>query len=745
MTNIRFYNKLFLFFAICFFNGKVSAQNVNDYGFDHWQSPEVVVNAIKLLNPWAGGLNNVQMGKIDLNNDGLDDLIVFDRHGNRLLPFIFTSSPTPSYKYAPSYRNFFPPINHLFQIHDYNFDNKPDIFTYTPGGIMVYRNISTDFLAFEKAVNPFIKSLQGTIYTNLLVTNVDYPSVIDIDGDGDLDILTFWGLGSFVELHLNKSQETYGHADSLLYEKVDFCWGRFAEDTESNVLSLDTCVNFVSRTNDRHTGSTILLMDINQDNALDVVLGDVDFLNVNALINGGTSLDALMVEVIDSFPSAYPVNLTSFPLIQNIDIYNDGVDNITASPFDPSLTRSAGSESVWLYDITESGEFNLNTKSFLQDQMIDVGLGAYPVFAELTGDSLIDLVISNYGRLDTSFYNQFGQLQCFYISSLSFYKNTGTRFQPQFTLVNTNFANLASLRLTGLFPAFADINGDGNKDMILGSSEQNLRYYRNTGLVNGVPMFEFSEIIPLEIATSFNTPALADINKDGVTDLVTGNRNGKLTLFLNTGTATSHSFEMVTTDYGGINVTDSLQSYTGYSVPCFFNVNDARLDLLVGSESGELFYYHNIPASIGELLIPKEDIFKIIHEGIRTCVAMADINSDGYPDMAIGNYSGGLTLFEGKEGGPIGLEEHSIPTKEHSINIYPNPSKLGVSVELPFNGHWQVRIYNTSGQLVKQHEGEIVRTVFMDTENLRSGLYIIVASQIDSSERMLSKKLMVIQ
>jgi hypothetical protein len=41
-----------------------------------------------------------------------------------------------------------------------------------------------------------------------LVTNVDYPAIFDIDNDGDLDILTFWGLGSFMELHQNMSVET---------------------------------------------------------------------------------------------------------------------------------------------------------------------------------------------------------------------------------------------------------------------------------------------------------------------------------------------------------------------------------------------------------------------------------------------------------------------------------------------------------------------------------------------------------
>ena len=38
--------------------------------------------------PWSGGLNACQFGRMDLDNDGKKDLLVFDRHGNRLSCFI---------------------------------------------------------------------------------------------------------------------------------------------------------------------------------------------------------------------------------------------------------------------------------------------------------------------------------------------------------------------------------------------------------------------------------------------------------------------------------------------------------------------------------------------------------------------------------------------------------------------------------------------------------------------------------
>jgi len=54
---------------------------------------------------------------------------------------------------------------------------------------------------------------------------VIYPAMADIDNDGDLDLLTFFGLGSYVEYHKNLSVEKYGTCDSLDFILTDKCWG----------------------------------------------------------------------------------------------------------------------------------------------------------------------------------------------------------------------------------------------------------------------------------------------------------------------------------------------------------------------------------------------------------------------------------------------------------------------------------------------------------------------------------------
>ena len=255
--------------------------------------------------PFTGGLNACQFGSMDLNADGIKDLVVFDRQGYRILPFINEGIASQvSYTYHPEYASYFPAIEHWMQLVDYNNDGKEDIFTYTTGGIKVYRNDSRSGLVFTQVSKPYLVSLQGSTLTNIFVTYADFPAIVDVDNDGDKDILTFWGLGSFIEWHKNLSEETYGNADSLVFEKVSDCWGRFAEGAENNTIKLDTCPEYkasreiagtLKDSGPKHTGSTLLVSDFNNDGLYDLALGDVEYPALVWLNNGGAPQGAAMV------------------------------------------------------------------------------------------------------------------------------------------------------------------------------------------------------------------------------------------------------------------------------------------------------------------------------------------------------------------------------------------------------------------------------------------------------------------
>jgi hypothetical protein len=86
-----------------------------------------------LINAWTGGFNNPVISPIDLDQDGLMDLFIYDKAGFKAQAFINNGAVgSPSYRYAPEYDVTFPKgLTDWAVIRDYNKDGVPDIFALT--------------------------------------------------------------------------------------------------------------------------------------------------------------------------------------------------------------------------------------------------------------------------------------------------------------------------------------------------------------------------------------------------------------------------------------------------------------------------------------------------------------------------------------------------------------------------------------------------------------------------------------
>ena len=128
--------------------------------------------------------------------------------------------------------------------------------------------------------------------------------------------------------------------DTVAFEKVESCWGLFYEGLNSYILNCPNCqCPQVANPNnstakEQHARSTLLAIDVDNDNDKDLVLGDISFNNLNLLINGGDNQNAIMTALDSVFPKNYSNTLAAemhvYPASYYIDVTNDGVKDLIA-------------------------------------------------------------------------------------------------------------------------------------------------------------------------------------------------------------------------------------------------------------------------------------------------------------------------------------------------------------------------------------------------------------------------------
>lgn len=696
--------------------------------------------------PCAGGLNTVQVNNFDLNHDGIEDLILFDRVGNVLLTFLNngTISDNP-YIYAPEYQQYFPKIMYWMRIYDYNCDGKKDIFTATSStistiadGVRVFRNTSIGSnIDFTLAKDLLVYDDAG-VSTKIFIKNVDLPDFYDADGDNDLDLFTFDESGSFLQFYKNFSQENGYNCDSLIFDLTDNCWGEFLEASLSNYCSLDvSCRMSSNREQDAgHPGSTTLVFDYEGNGTPDLLLGDLSAINMNLLLNDGTIAAPHMVSQDTMFPDySTPIKCYAFPAAFRIDVNNDNLYDLLISPSNEINNNNIKSLQWYKNTGTNTAPyFERATETFLQSELLDLGEGAYPAMVDVTGDGKNDLVVGNF-----SIYlppGSSGQAR------LALLTRGDVGSEAYFQLQDMDWLNTSGLPIStdyykSFTPTFGDLDGDGDSDMLMGESNGKLLYYENTAPIGSAPNYTLISVNYQSIDPGQSSaPQLVDVDRDNLLDLLIGERNGNVNYYRNTGSLTSPIFTLITDAFGDIDVREA-GMVSGYSMPHLFTVDtvNQKYALLLGSESGILHYYTNIDGNLSGVFDEDFITYKDVLVGKRTAPYVGNIDNDSANELIVGNYRGGVNFFEYDT--PSSVTDHVVTAPD--VVIYPNPADESFIIDWKEKSDYSITVFDIYGKPIFQSTSNHFSHK-IDSAPWSSGIYLV---QVKTDTEMISKKIVV--
>lgn len=582
--------------------------------------------------PFLGGIDSPKNALVDIDNDGDMDLFILQTDGQ--LNFFRNTGTAASYNFVLEKQNLIDTsAGTWFRFADINGDGKKDLFCdNSAAGLRYYQNISPNLsLPGGLAFNLVSSAFQGITaeFNNI-------PAFIDLDDDGDLDFFAGRQVGSLA-FYRNDGSATTPNFVHITDTYDNLSTFETAPPCTANVASLPPLHQAVeaglfapgghpaAQNAEGHGANNIDFTDIDNDGDYDFFWGDLFNVNMYYFNNQGDASASDLVKASNCYLpfSSFGFNTPSFG---DLDADGDldmvvGTANAATSKDNLVFLRNTGTPS--------SPAFSVVTKNFLR--CIDVGGFALPQAVDIDGDCDLDLITgSSAGRL--FFFQNIGNggNPVFQLAStnfggitiggfaptaiptfadidadgdwdlfvgkddgtVSFYRNTGSRTSPIFSLITTQYLGL-TVNTNPAF-CFGDIDADGDLDLFVGewrfNGNANVRFYRNEGTPQ-VEAFALEEPQLIPPASRIQTlPALADYDGDGDLDLFVGVLDGSIQLFQNDGTPDTFNFSSVPGSYADIDV-------GSWAAPNFSDLDgDGDLDLLVGTQEGGVFFYRNTAA-----------------------------------------------------------------------------------------------------------------------------------------------------
>jgi hypothetical protein len=630
----------------------------------------IEIDGYQLPYPWLGGFALTNPALVDIDADGLYELVMSNNKGGL---YYFENEGTPQepdfYIEEEEWQGIDLNMGLFPFFCDIDADGDLDLILETVSlPIYIYENVGTIYDPVFELLEDMLEDTSGTPIEGT------FGDLVDIDEDGDYDFFT----GNWYSCTIS-FYENVGDSSSYAFSLVTSNFQGISTNGDCNYLEF---------------------CDIDADGDSDLYIGKDNgyvcyYQNDSVLPNYTFTCLSTNYLGVDVGEDANP---------EFCDIDADGDFDLYIGKGNEYDHDDCGDMQFW------RNEGNYQNPMFTQENQMyltfDVASSCEPDFVDYDHDGDLDMFV---------LYNDIALL-----------KNVGSAENPSFQVLSLQMVGPNFLAASC---DFGDLDDDGDEDMVVTHGWTGIVEIWECDGDTSWP--GFTEQTQMTVGGLLGAPGLGDLDADGDLDMLLDAADGgmvdRLYYFENQGTPERFNFVLIDSNFQGIYMDEGV-------VPNLVDFDyDGDLDLMLGAVgiSENIWYFENqgIPQMPNMVLIT-QNLLNLPIDYTGSLTEFVDIDNDEDIDVFAGHILGGIKFYRNITGEPqVGPKRpQGPPLRGNDVSLVYNPV-TGITYNLPSAQNITLAVYNLLGRkvttIISGRQPAGTHSFLWNPSQHASGVYIV--------------------